>query len=111
MLSRLRITSLPRIPEWVHAALFVTIGLLGYALLDDTWIRVLFLVTLYGTLGMGLNVVVGLAGLLDLGFVAFFAACAFEPGSPQMTGQVAHSTGSPLRRTDLPLLSISSCCK
>ncbi len=94
MLSRLRATNLPRVPEWMHAALFVTVGLLGYALLDDTWIRVLFLVTLYATLGMGLNVVVGLAGLLDLGFVAFFAAGAYvvaifgSPVSPSVEGVI-----------------------
>jgi branched-chain amino acid transport system permease protein len=94
VLSRLRAQPLPHIPEWAHAALFVTIGLLGYALLDDTWIRVLFLVTLYATLGMGLNVVVGMAGLLDLGFVAFFATGAYvvaiwgAPVSPSVEGVV-----------------------
>ena len=94
MLSRLRTFHLPVIPEWVHAALLVTIGLLGYALLDETWVRVLFLVTLYATLGMGLNVVVGMAGLLDLGFVAFFATGAYvvaiwgSPVSPSVQGVV-----------------------
>jgi branched-chain amino acid transport system permease protein len=84
----------PVLPEWVSVALFVTLGLLGWAMLDDTWVRVLFLVTLYATLGMGLNVVVGLAGLLDLGFVAFFAAGAYvvaiwgAPISPSVEGVV-----------------------
>ena len=82
------------VPEWVHAMLFLGIGLLGLAFLGDTWIRVLFLVTLYATLGMGLNVVVGLAGLLDLGFVAFFATGAYvvaiwgAPISPAVEGTV-----------------------
>ncbi len=52
---------------------------------DDTWMRMFFLVGLYATLGMGLNVVVGMAGLLDLGFVAFFATGAYTVaifGSP-----------------------------
>ncbi|MEZ4494396.1 MAG: branched-chain amino acid ABC transporter permease [Dehalococcoidia bacterium] len=54
----------------------------------DPWIRVLFLVGLYVVLGLGLNVVVGFAGLLDLGYVAFFATGAYlmatltSPGSP-----------------------------
>ncbi len=47
---------------------------------DDTWVRMLFLVGLYVVLGMGLNVVVGFAGLLDLGYVAFFAAGAYMVG-------------------------------
>lgn len=84
----------PSVPEWAQAAILVIGGLLGYLLLDDTWVRVLFLVTLYATLGMGLNVVVGMAGLLDLGFVAFFAAGAYvvaiwgAPISPSVEGVV-----------------------
>ena len=85
---------MPHIPEWAHALTFVVLGLAGWAFLDDTWMRVLFLVTLYATLGMGLNVVVGLAGLLDLGFVAFFATGAYvvaiwgAPISPSVEGVV-----------------------
>src|SRR5213595_3974951 len=33
------------------------------------------------------------------------------PGSPQITAAVCHSTGLPSSVTDLPLLSISSCCR
>ena len=32
---------------------------------------------MYVVLGLGLNIVVGLAGLLDLGFVAFYAVGAY----------------------------------
>jgi len=39
--------------------------------------QVLMLVGLYILMGMGLNLEVGLAGLLDLGFVAFFAVGAY----------------------------------
>lgn len=39
--------------------------------------QVLMLVGLYTLMGMGLNLEVGLAGLLDLGFVAFFAVGAY----------------------------------
>lgn len=59
---------------------------------DATWMRMFFLVALYVTLGMGLNVVVGMAGLLDLGFVAFFATGAYvvaifgSPVSPSVDG-------------------------
>jgi branched-chain amino acid transport system permease protein len=40
--------------------------------------QVLMLVGLYILMGMGLNLEVGLAGLLDLGFVAFFAVGAYS---------------------------------
>jgi branched-chain amino acid transport system permease protein len=39
---------------------------------NDYWIGVATRVGLYATLALGLNVVVGFAGLLDLGYVAFF---------------------------------------
>jgi len=39
--------------------------------------NIMFNVALYALLGIGLNVVVGYAGLLDLGYVAFFAAGAY----------------------------------
>ena len=34
---------------------------------------------IYVLLGLGLNIVVGLAGLLDLGYVAFYAIGAYGP--------------------------------
>jgi len=80
------------LPEWSHAVIPLAVGLLCLVFLDETWIRMLFLVTLYATLGMGLNVVVGLAGLLDLGYVAFFATGAYvvaiwgSPISPAVSG-------------------------
>lgn len=40
-------------------------------------LRILDLVLLYAILGMGLNIVVGYAGLLDLGYVAFYAIGAY----------------------------------
>ena len=39
--------------------------------------QVLMLVGLYALMGMGLNIEIGLAGLLDMGFVAFFATGAY----------------------------------
>ncbi|MBI4082403.1 MAG: branched-chain amino acid ABC transporter permease, partial [Candidatus Lambdaproteobacteria bacterium] len=41
-------------------------------------IHVLSLTLIYVILGMGLNIVVGLAGLLDLGYVAFYAVGAYS---------------------------------
>lgn len=51
--------------------------------------EVLTIVGLYLLMGLGLNIVVGLAGLLDLGYVAFFAVGAYtaavltSPSSPR----------------------------
>ncbi len=44
----------------------------------DRWLlEILVLVLIYVILGWGLNIVVGLAGLLDLGYVAFYAVGAY----------------------------------
>jgi branched-chain amino acid transport system permease protein len=39
---------------------------------NDYWVGVMARICLYATLALGLNIVVGFAGLLDLGYVAFF---------------------------------------
>src|SRR5215510_5407022 len=53
--------------------LMVLIGVLIPPLTQNDYIiRVAGTVALMATLGIGLNVVVGYAGLLDLGFVAFY---------------------------------------
>ena len=41
------------------------------------WVRIMALSLLYVLLALGLNIVVGYAGLLDLGFVAFYALGAY----------------------------------
>ncbi len=49
--------------------------------------QVFVLVGLYTLMGLGLNLEVGFAGLLDLGFVAFFAIGAYTVGLLTSTGQ------------------------
>ena len=41
------------------------------------WVRIMALALLYVLLALGLNIVVGFAGLLDLGYVAFYALGAY----------------------------------
>ncbi|NDY89670.1 ABC transporter permease subunit [Ideonella livida] len=41
------------------------------------WVRIMALALLYVLLSLGLNIVVGYAGLLDLGYVAFYAVGAY----------------------------------
>ncbi|WP_395698957.1 branched-chain amino acid ABC transporter permease [Aquabacterium sp.] len=43
----------------------------------NAWVRILDIALLYVLLALGLNVVVGFAGLLDLGYVAFYAVGAY----------------------------------
>ncbi len=52
----------------------------------NSWVRIMDLALLYIMLALGLNIVVGFAGLLDLGYIAFYAIGAYLAGllaSPQ----------------------------
>ena len=42
-----------------------------------TWVRITNLAILYIFLALGLDIVVGFAGLLDLGYIAFYAVGAY----------------------------------
>ncbi len=67
--------SLPRLGKIVLiAAIPVALPLLVH---NDYILRVVGLIWLYAALALGLNVVVGFAGLLDLGYVAFFGVGAY----------------------------------
>jgi hypothetical protein len=56
------------------ALLAVPIVLQGFG---NAWVRIADMALLYVLLALGLNIVVGYAGLLDLGYVAFFAIGAY----------------------------------
>jgi branched-chain amino acid transport system permease protein len=65
---------------WVGIALIaVTLLLLPFALQQagTAWVRIANLALLYVLLALGLNIVVGFAGLLDLGYIAFYAVGAY----------------------------------
>ncbi|WP_326540218.1 ABC transporter permease subunit [Pseudorhodoferax sp.] len=58
----------------------------------NAWVRIADMSLLYIMLALGLNIVVGYAGLLDLGFVAFFAVGAYMfalLASPHLTDTFA----------------------
>ncbi len=72
--------------------LMAAAGLLVLPLLlqgfGNAWVRIADMALLYVLLAVGLNIVVGYAGLLDLGYVAFFAIGAYMYGllaSPHLT--------------------------
>jgi branched-chain amino acid transport system permease protein len=65
---------------------WASIGVLGLVLLafpffaaqyGNSWVRIIDMALLYIMLALGLNIVVGFAGLLDLGYIAFFAVGAY----------------------------------
>jgi branched-chain amino acid transport system permease protein len=73
------------------AQLALGVGLLVLPLVlqlfGNAWVRIADMTLLFVLLAIGLNIVVGYAGLLDLGYVAFFAIGAYVYGllnSPQL---------------------------
>ncbi len=50
---------------------------MGLQVFGNAWVRIVDIALLYVLLAIGLNIVVGYAGLLDLGYVAFFAVGAY----------------------------------
>jgi branched-chain amino acid transport system permease protein len=73
------------IPMTRRNAMLAAIGI-GIALLllpfvaglaGNAWIRIMAFAMLYVMLALGLNIVVGYAGLLDLGYIAFYAVGAY----------------------------------
>jgi branched-chain amino acid transport system permease protein len=70
-----------RIPGWLRGgllglALVVLMPIVGY--FNGYYLEVATQVGIFAALALGLNIVVGLAGLLDLGYVAFFAVGAYS---------------------------------
>ncbi len=61
---------------WALAALLLALPLVAQPF-GNAWVRILDLALLYVLLAIGLNIVVGYAGLLDLGYVAFYAVGAY----------------------------------
>ena len=65
----------PLLPGWQRRAAIAlaVVAVVGPPLApNDYWVGVMARICLYATLALGLNIVVGFAGLLDLGYVAFF---------------------------------------
>ena len=68
---------LARVAFAALAALLLALPFLVEAGMGRTWVRILDFAMLYVMLALGLNIVVGYAGLLDLGYVAFYAVGAY----------------------------------
>jgi branched-chain amino acid transport system permease protein len=78
--------SLRRVPDWAWAVFFVALAILYPYILDqlmtapDDLLDASIQTLGYIIMALGLNIVVGFAGLLDLGYVAFYAIGAFVIG-------------------------------
>ena len=74
------------IPRWANIALAVIAFLVAAFVLpflteeSSTFMNNLVLAAAYAVMALGLNIIVGFAGLLDLGYVAFYALGAFAMG-------------------------------
>ena len=74
------------------AAFVILAPMLVGAAGGNYWVRVLDFAMLYVMLALGLNVVVGFAGLLDLGYIAFYAVGAYTAAlltAPHLSTQFA----------------------
>ena len=65
--------------RWLMAAVLLALPLVLQNF-GNAWVRIADMSLLYVLLALGLNIVVGYAGLLDLGYVAFFAVGAYLYG-------------------------------
>ncbi|MDX1451002.1 MAG: high-affinity branched-chain amino acid ABC transporter permease LivM [Oleiphilaceae bacterium] len=80
--ERMQLSQLPqqqrgKVENWFTFSI-VIIALIWPFLVSRGSIDLATLVLIYVMLGLGLNIVVGLAGLLDLGYVAFYAVGAYS---------------------------------
>src|SRR6478672_5259995 len=83
-------TRFRELPRWAKVLLAVAAVVFVYLLpiinpplittTDSDFGAVLFLCALYALVAIGLNILIGYAGLLDLGYIGFFAIGAFTVG-------------------------------
>ena len=75
-----RLRRMPLVVWSAYLGLGLVLAVLPFVVdwgMGRTWVRILDFAMLYVMLALGLNIVVGFAGLLDLGFVAFYAVGAY----------------------------------
>ena len=81
------ITQATKFAFWLLLGAVLLLPFITDALLGRGWVRIVDFAMLYIMLALGLNIVVGYAGLLDLGYIAFFAVgayCFALTGSPHL---------------------------
>jgi branched-chain amino acid transport system permease protein len=82
--ARAHVSALPstqqRVLRWIFIALGIIFLIVLPQLVGSYISQILVLVGLFALMALGLNIEIGLAGLLDLGFVGFFAIGAYTVG-------------------------------
>ena len=79
--------------RWIVGGIALLVLPLILQYFGNAWVRIADLALLYVMLALGLNIVVGYAGLLDLGYVAFYAVGAYLfalLASPHLTDTFAN---------------------
>src|SRR5215470_18026195 len=80
------------LPGWAWALIFLALaivfGMVGSDVFGEDFFDAMITTLAFMMMALGLNIVVGFAGLLDLGYVAFYAIGAFVAGW-FMSGQFA----------------------
>ena len=78
--------------NWIRGGIALLVLPLLLQSFGNAWVRIADIALLYVLLALGLNIVVGYAGLLDLGYVAFYAVGAYLFGlmaSPHLADNFA----------------------
>jgi branched-chain amino acid transport system permease protein len=78
------VSALPTVPDFKSRRTLAALAVLALLVLPfaagafgNAWVRIIDFALLYVLLALGLNIVVGYAGLLDLGYIAFYALGAY----------------------------------
>ena len=66
-----------KLPIYIASGILLIVLPFVLQIFGNAWVRIADVALLYVLLAVGLNIVVGYAGLLDLGYVAFFALGAY----------------------------------
>lgn len=78
---------------------FITAALFPFTQTDDQYATLGVYILIFATVALGLNIVVGLAGLLDLGYVAFLGVGAYAAsmvsGAPSSPSTCTSPSGQP----------------
>src|SRR6266481_139955 len=74
---RLLVSRSPKLMFWLMLGGLLLLPFIIDTLFGRSWVRIADFAMLYIMLALGLNIVVGFAGLLDLGYIAFYAVGAY----------------------------------
>ena len=98
------------IPDWVWVMGLLVLALLFPFFTSRYGQDVAISVLVYICLGLGLNIVVGLAGMLDLGYIAFYGVGAYTYALLNIHFQVSYWLALPVAGATACLAGCIICC-